>query len=933
MNSSHAESSDPCQSSLEQATEILESITDPFFAIDANWRITYANQRIQDWWHRSRESLIGLSLFKIFPDFKQYEGYQALERAMQSRAPASLETLSPSLQTWFALQAYPARDGGLSVFFQDITEKRRVEQALHESERKYRELVQYAPAAIYEIDFHTHHFTEVNDQMLAMSGYSRAELLSMDSFDLLEEDGRSLFAERIHGWLLGKQLDENVEYQVKAKDGRTLYALLKTTLLVDHLGRPKGAMVIAHDITERKRVEASLRQSQHESALLAERLKAVLENSLDAPYRRDLRTDQYDYISPSIVSILGFTVAEMQRMQTADILARMHPDDSPVIVAALEQAIAQGAAKLEYRFRCKDGVERWVGDNITITKNAAGQAIYRTGIIRDISARKQAQTFNQALNKINRTLHSSLEFQKIIDRSISAAAQALACDTAALQLRKDQHWLVVSVYGFPDDILGMQMDDTQELHAVLAIQTRQPVAVDDAFNDERFNREHLRKWGIRSVLVIPVIRKDESIGVIYFNYQTARVDFTPAHIRFATQFASSLSLALDNAQLYENMMDEAAERQRAQEELLESEARERQRANEMQALMDATPTMIWISRDPECSQIYGNDFAYQFLKMDPGENISQSTPNRLAGNLRYRMMRNGQPIPPSQLPLQLAAASGRPVLDETLDIVFDDGRLCHIIGNANPLFDEKGHIRGAVGAFMDITELRRLEAQQIKAQMDKEVHRRLTEQREQERVQIARDLHDGPIQMLSSTMFHLQMLKETFPDPLLQVELNQVGINIKDVMHELRSVLYDLRPPTLMHFGLAKVIQIYAQDFHERNPKINIELDVMDDERKPPDDKRLALFRIFQAGIDNILQHAQATSVKVTYHIQPNSFFLQIQDNGNGFKTAQDFSQLVLNGHFGLMGMKERADAIGAQFTVASTPGSGATITVFGPLA
>ena len=70
-------------------------------------------------------------------------------------------------------------------------------------------------------------------------------------------------------------------------------------------------------------------------------------------------------------------------------------------------------------------------------------------------------------------------------------------------------------------MLGMVMDDDQERHAMLAIQTKKPVPVSDAFNDERFNCEHLRKYNIRSVLVTAVIVKDEAIGVVFFTNQRA----------------------------------------------------------------------------------------------------------------------------------------------------------------------------------------------------------------------------------------------------------------------------------------------------------------------------------------------------------------------------------------------------------------------------
>ncbi len=255
-----------------------------------------------------------------------------------------------------------------------------------------------------------------------------------------------------------------------------------------------------------------------------------------------------------------------------------------------------------------------------------------------------------------------------------------------------------------------------------------------------------------------------------------------------------------------------------------------------------------------------------------------------------------------------------------------------MFGNVNPLLDQDGKPNGAIGVFIDLTTLRRLEAAQITAKAEIEVQRRLMDQREQERQAIARDLHDGPVQTLSSTIFHLQMVKEVFSDPALQVELNQIGMDIKNCIHEIREVLNDLRPPALLHFGFARMIQIYADDLRERYPELTITLDVADDEPRLADEASLALFRIYQAALTNIIRHAGASQAWVAYHATPDAFLLELRDNGQGFAFTGDFATLTRSGHFGLVGMKERAEAIGGTLSVASEIGQGTTITVRGPL-
>lgn len=136
----------------------------------------------------------------------------------------------------------------------EIAERRRMEAALREAEQRASDLIRYAPTAIYEIDFPGKRLTQVNDAMCQMSGYTREELLAISPFDLLDQDSQKRFRARIQKTLAGEPINESVEYNVKTKDGRELVAVLKTRLLHE-AGKPIRALVIAHDITERKQIE------------------------------------------------------------------------------------------------------------------------------------------------------------------------------------------------------------------------------------------------------------------------------------------------------------------------------------------------------------------------------------------------------------------------------------------------------------------------------------------------------------------------------------------------------------------------------------------------------------------------------------------------------------------------------------------------------
>jgi diguanylate cyclase (GGDEF)-like protein/PAS domain S-box-containing protein len=145
------------------------------------------------------------------------------------------------------------------------------------------------------------------------------------------------------------------------------------------------------------------------------------------------------------------------------------------------------------------------------------------------------------------------------------------------------------------------------------------------------------------------------------------------------------------------------ERKRMLRALMESERKQRQRVAELKAVLDAVPTPVWIAHDTECKRVTGNDAAYAMLKLPQGSNLSFSAPENEQPT-HYAIYRNGRALAADELPVQMAASQGVEVRDFEQDIIFDDGTITHMVGNATPLHDSEGNITGAVSAAIDITE-------------------------------------------------------------------------------------------------------------------------------------------------------------------------------------------------------------------------------------
>lgn len=178
-----------------------------------------------------------------------------------------------------------------------------------------------------------------------------------------------------------------------------------------------------------------------------------------------------------------------------------------------------------------------IGEDITQRKNNEAQL-------------KRSQLLSEALNRINLTLHSTLDFDEVAQRLLIEGTNALDCESAAISLREQGGWVVSYTHNLPNYLMGARMSDQDDPNALLAIQTRQVVAVDDALGDPRVNREHLRKHNIRAVMVAPLIVRNKTLGVMFFNYQTRSHAFSDDEIYFAQQLSTTAAHALDNARLF-----------------------------------------------------------------------------------------------------------------------------------------------------------------------------------------------------------------------------------------------------------------------------------------------------------------------------------------------------------------------------------------------
>lgn len=206
---------------------------------------------------------------------------------------------------------------------------------------------------------------------------------------------------------------------------------------------------------------------------------------------------------------------------------------------------------------------------------------------------------------------------------------------------------------------------------------------------------------------------------------------------------------------------------------------------------------------------------------------------------------------------------------------------------------------------------------------------RLADVQEQERQQLARELHDQIGQNLTVINLGMNLIDQMLPpeaSPAVRRELSDTAGLVDQTVQQVRTVMAELRPPVLDDYGLVAALRWYGQRFSQRTGVALVVEDHGSSQRCSPS-VETALFRIAQEALTNVAKHAKARKVVVTFECRSDQVRLTIADDGQGFK-VEDTGQAFEEAHWGFLTMRERALAVGGELHVSSQPGVGTTVTV-----
>jgi PAS domain S-box-containing protein len=555
-------------------------------------------------------------------------------------APYRLHKEGHEFPVEISLSPLATEEGVLvSSAIRDISERKRAEQDLRESEDRYRDLVETLPDAIFVVSEEQVVF--VNPSGVRLLGAQRPEqIVGKDLSEIIHPGSLASVRRRSRDAYRTGVAAPPMEHVLVALDGSPV-EVESAAIPITWQGLP-AIEAIARDIRERKRAEARLREYEKAVEGLEEMIVVV-----DREYRYVLANRAFlNYRGMEREQVVGRSAPEILNKEVFE----------TVVKEKLDECFQGKVVSFELKYKYPKLGERDL--SISYFPIEGPNGVDRVAcVLQDITERKQAEA---ALSRLAAIVESSDD--AIISKDLNgvitswnAGAQRAFGHTEAEAVGQPITIII------PPELLNEENRILERLRAGEHIQHYETVRV--------------HKQGKRVDVSLTISPMRDSDGRVVGASKIAR-DIT--------------------------------ERKRSEEALQRSEAEAKARAEELAVILDAVPGMALIAQDPAGRTITGSRVAYELLRLPYGTNISKSAPEGERPST-FRLVRDGQELSPSELPVQKAAATGQEVRESEVTLLFDDGTSRDVFGNAAPLLDREGKVRGAVGVFVDITEHKRAE--------------------------------------------------------------------------------------------------------------------------------------------------------------------------------------------------------------------------------
>ncbi|HVG15516.1 MAG TPA: PAS domain S-box protein [Chitinophagaceae bacterium] len=962
----------------EALATVFERISDGFMAFDKDWNFTHINRNAAVIINKQPEEVINKNLWEVFPDSAGGALYEKYHKAMREQVVSRSEEYSEILQKWFEGVFYPSQQG-LSVFFQDITEKKKAQVALQEKEEMYRTIVETSQEGIWQIDAQNQ-TTFVNDYLPLLLGYTKEEMTGKSFLDFMTEEAK---VEALAMVELRKQgIATQHEFTFLRKDGAAVHTLLQTSPIFKN-GNYAGAVAMVLNNTERKEVEEKLVSSER-------RFRALFEYSQDGIALLS-DTGTIINVSPSIEKILGLTKDELLGTNRLDYI---HPDDVHIIWETVAGIIREPlkSKTVEYRAHPKNGTQKCLECTYTnLLSEPAIEAIVLN--FRDITDRKNAE---------NKLKESEAKYRKA---QTQGKLGHWEWDTATNQLVWSDE--IYTMLGLDADIASLDYEKFMDcIHSDEKVQTDLKIRHAMANNEgyEIWPRVVLADGSVRNVYILAEPVKNQMGDVVKFvgmvqdvtaqkqieaelslSEQNYRLLFEKSPVPFFMVDIPSLSFvevnkaAIDlygysrqeflsmnardirseNNDAFYAQLDDFNRKEEPQQNIVKHKKRNGEiiivqlvtnyifyngKTVRLASARDITQEMLYekqlLEKERQLSLIFNSSVnGMALLSVEKGGQLRYEAINdalckwirmdreKLLGLLMSNVFKpeDVQHVLPGYMK---AIATG--------EVQSFTGNSTQRLSNnfvevtAIPIKNEPGEVVQLLSVSNDITERKRAENDLVKKNIElRQLSLHLENIREEERTKMSREIHDELGQQLTGLKMEIAWLDRNLQekDDKTSGKIKSCLELIDETIHSVRRIATALRPSILDDLGLAEALNWQGTEFSNQTG-IPLTFYSNLEEIKFPPVLSIAIFRIFQEALTNVARHAEATRVTSSLEVEDSLLLLTVSDNGKGFVLQQDAARKSL----GLLGMRERVEILNGNFTLNSQPGEGTIVSIKIPL-
>jgi PAS domain S-box-containing protein len=368
--------------SRETTQALMNSTEDSAILTDVHGKILALNEAAARRFGKPLEELIGIDGWSLVPDELARQRKKMMRQAIRTKEPIRFQDRRGDIH--FDTTMYPVTDENgqvtrVAVYGRDITSEVTARESLQESEQKYREVIELLPTPVFEVDLEAN-ITTTNQAGLDLFGYSQEEIdQGLNVCSLFAPEETSRVRENIAKRLRGESFEDH-EYSARRKDG-TAFPVIVVSGAILRDGKPVGVRGVLVDITERRKLENTLRESE-------EKFRGLAENVPDAIFATDAN-GRLTYISPAIEDILGYSPEAMVGKLYH---AFLKSSEVPVAINHFRRVIkSQAVRSLQLDMKRKD--RSIVSTELSATPiRSDGKIIGTQGIIRDISERMRTRS-------------------------------------------------------------------------------------------------------------------------------------------------------------------------------------------------------------------------------------------------------------------------------------------------------------------------------------------------------------------------------------------------------------------------------------------------------------------------------------------------------------------------------------------------------------